>query len=246
MLLNTEHSCQVSLGSLSIFILSAMHAHLKFRLLLILQLFLPASNSDPLWLPSVNSLVLEPNLSLSQASFVDSATFAEDQDPLFENVDSGIVLPLDDPDSLTESLFSDDGGALNKDIKVAGCSSSETFSTTEISRVRRRDESGNCRNSAAEVPSSNEDGFQERVDLLPGDLDILDQLTETMRNKAANTRCVFFTLSVLPWGVCSSGWPPDEIPMGESISIPTRGAFSLYVLEYYKVGKLRADSVSHG
>lgn len=214
-----------------------MYAHFKLKLVLIVQLFSPASDAAFLWPPVGNPLLFDPNLSLGQASFVDSVQSLENQDPLFKDLDSGFVLPLSDTDVLTGSLlFNDD--ALGKDSELADCSSSETPSAIAMSRVRRLDQSETCKTTAGEPGSSSDDDFKERINLPFGDLNILDKLTEAMKNKAANTRCVFYTLSILPWGVCSSGWPPDEIPMGRTVNIPTRGVFSLYVLEYYKLGKL--------
>lgn len=210
-----------------------MYAHLRLNTMLILQLFLPASDSDLLGPAVGDPLFFDPSLSPNQASFVVSAKLPEIQDSLFENLDSSIDLSLSDIDGLTGSPFSNDD-ALDKDFQLADCSSLETLFPV---RVRRLDGSGNCKYSAAESHSSSEDTFQEPMDLLSGDPDILDKLTETMRNKAANTQCVFYTLSILPWGVCSSGWPPDEIALGETIMIPTRGVYGLFRLEYYKLGK---------
>ena len=214
-----------------------MYAHFKLKLILILPLLSPASDSDFLWPPAGNSLFSDPNITLGEASFVDSAKLPEHQDLFFEDLDNSIDLPSSDTGGLMGSLFFNDD-AQDQDFELAECSSSQTSSAIGISRVKRLDQSGNCKTSTTQPDSSSDDDFKESIDLLSGDLNILDKLTEAMKNKAANTRCVFYTLSILPWGVCSSGWPPDEIPMGRTIDIPTRGVFDLYVLEYYKLGKL--------
>ena len=212
-----------------------MYARLKLKIILTVQLVLPASTSDLMWPSNEDLLFSDTSLSFGQTLFSDSTNLSQNQEAFFEELDSGNVWPLSDTDGLTGSPFSDD--AWDRTFELAGCSSSENLSAMDKSRVRRLNKSEKCKNSAVELHSSNEDVFKERVDLLGGDLDILKKLTETIRNKAANTRCVFYTLSILPWGVCSSGWPPDEIATGESVSIPTRGVFSLYRLEYYNLGK---------
>lgn len=212
-----------------------MLAHLKLSILLVWQLLLPVSDSNLLWPSNEESLFPDTSLPLGQ-TFFDSIELSENQESLFEDLDGSILLPLSDTDGVTRRPFSKED-SLDKAIELADCSS-ENLSTMDISMVKRIAESGSCKNTAAELQSDSEDAFQERVKLLGDDSATWDKLTETMRNKAAHTRCVFYTLSLLPWGVCSSGWLPDEIPLGESISIPTRGVFILYTLEYYKLGKL--------
>lgn len=221
-----------------------MRSRLELKVILIFQLLVSALDSDILWPSNEDSPFSDTSLSLSQtSSFLDSIKFSESQEPLFEDLDSTIISPSSDIDGLTGSSFTNDV-ALDKSFELADCSPSESLSTIGTSRVRRLDleESGSCKDTAAEPHPGGEDIFNERVDVLRGDPDILQKLTETMRNKAANTQCVFFTLSILPWGVCSSGWPPDEILLGETVAIPTRGVFSVYTLEYYKLGKLQSQS----
>lgn len=226
-----------SVSGLRIFTLSIMNAHLTLKITLGLRLLLLTSGSDLVWPSSEDSIFSDTGLSLSQTSFIDSLKSSEHQESLFEGLDDGIVLPFSDTDALVGSPFSTND-AFDTALELTDCSSPEILHTIGQSRVRRWDGSGYCKDPSREPHTNSEDVFKERMDLLRSDPNILDKLTETMRNRAANTLCVFYTFSILPWGVCSSGWPADEILLGKTMTIPGRGVFDLYRLEYYKLGKL--------
>lgn len=156
-------------------------------------------------LPS-NELALAPSDQTESPSLFDSDLLPENSET---DTPWSFSWDLNDDSSLGSSL--DDVGVDNS-FELADCSASESLHFFGKSRVRRNDHLGICKKKPDAATGESEgwdlESFQRALDIRPG---AEEKPTELTNSEQQNRFCFLLTLGALPWGVCSSGNPADEV-----------------------------------
>lgn len=117
----------------------------------------------------------------------------------------------DDPTLSPSSSFDD--LSLADSFQLADCSaSSENLPLFSKSRIRRNDSPGVCEPNPDGTSSDGLEGLD--LGRIQRELDVRLNPVETMKgtlNDEHNEFCTLLTVGALPWGVCSSGNPADEL-----------------------------------
>ena len=118
---------------------------------------------------------------------------------------------LDDASTLGSSI---DDVEMDNSFQLADCSASESLPLFGKSRAKRNDNLGVCK----ETPDAASDGLEgwtlERLErALNGRPGAAETPEGALNSEEQHEICSLLSLGALPWGVCSSGNPADEVLM---------------------------------
>lgn len=202
------------------------HAILIFFLLVILVMSDSAwSLSDELSAPETDLPLNDEMLAFNQPTLAMNlnASPQDGSNLFFEDVDNS-------------GLVSDDDNDVRESWELAGCSSSESFPALGKSRMRRRDESTQCKSPTSVPPTGSIPPFDPSRTLLgsPG----MMQLLNTVKvDRVPNNVCVYLSRGVLPFAVCHSGNGVISTTLTVTIVEMT---FSTVNLQHCSPGKLKS------
>lgn len=210
---------------------------------------LPWSSSDDVFQSDIESPSDQAALPFSQLTPGLDDTAASLFEPADAPVDLGssnLHAPGSDLGDLDNSkdLFASgsnllsDNTVFNTGFDLSDCSPTDSLPNIGKSRARRRDDSQACPDptvAGAQMASGSADDLSSLRDLFTG-LETIQRLAGGSSTEDQNPACYEFTRGILPWGVCSSGNPDDELQLHSSLMPPAWVIFDIWLLRHCTMG----------
>lgn len=214
------------------------------------------SEVDPVEASGLTSLPLDPNESSNDPpdSFLNQPTSLFDVTTLPEGSESNL-------NDGSASLFGANVNGENDKVNLSSLSDhtlfDDTFEMAECetskslpvigkkSRLRRLDDSRSCKIPTTTPPTGVDPPLGGADDEPVKILDLMTRLndpyflmkyTAARQNRDHNSYCYLFTEGILPWGVCSSGNPEDQLTINDQLHVVTIGFFNAYDLDHCTLG----------
>lgn len=171
--------------------------------------------------------------------------FALDLPPENSETDTSGLLPWDlNGDSALGSSFDDLG--IHDSFKLADCSASENLTPFDKLRTRRNENLGKCEQNPDGLTGDTQRDPESIQKLLETQLGAEEIPMAGLTSKDQNQFCFLLSLGVLPWGVCSSGDPADELlVIMDPITINGNPQALAYTLSHCTLGTSTSICTEH-